>query len=70
MVLDRSWAWEWWVQLPAQVVLDPAVQEEDLVPAWDPDPVDHKDVWVADQVFHLGAKVRFPDLDSLVYLVL
>ncbi|MCM3905934.1 MAG: hypothetical protein ND866_29980 [Pyrinomonadaceae bacterium] len=40
----------------------PAAEAE----AWvkDSGPSDHKDVWGADQVFHLGATVRFPVLDS------
>ncbi len=41
------------------------VAELDLAPARDPGQSDHKDVWVADQVFHPAAMVRFPVLVSL-----
>jgi hypothetical protein len=58
-------AWAWWVLSQARVVLHPAVSEGDLALANDPDPSDRKDVSAADQVFHLDAKARFPDLDSL-----
>jgi hypothetical protein len=54
-------------QSPARPVLHPAEWALDLAPAKDPDASDHKDVWVAHQVFHPDATVRFPVLDSLLF---
>ena len=45
--------------------LGQAVSVPDLAPEKDPDPSDRKDVSASDLVFHLGATVRFPVLDSI-----